>query len=227
MCKNSILLFFAFLFTLCCKAQNWEIKKPNYDKIHKTINQSRSSYNYRKLMDRYQDGDTTLSIKEKRLVYYGFIFQPEYAPNETTSLEDTLQKIMKVENHTDEQLWQIVRIGNKILEENPFDLNVIDVQVYAYNALDEKSKARHRIDQLFIVVDAMMSSGDGTSLKHSFYIIEQSHQLTLMNILGFIPDGKPKRIRTCDYQKINQNDYNVEGLYFDLSPTLDSAEAKN
>jgi len=52
----------------------------NYKKIEKNILKKKSPFFYTHLLKRFTDGDTLFNLDEKRHLYYGYIFQPEYNP---------------------------------------------------------------------------------------------------------------------------------------------------
>ena len=58
--------------------------------------------------------------------------------------------------------------------------------------------------------------------KEAFYVIYTSHEYDLLNILGFQFGGSQSLIEHYDYLTLAENEAKIEGLYFDVSPCLNS-----
>ena len=67
--KKLILVFFFFLTSLSY-SQDWNFEKPNYNKIEKNIKIKNSNLFYESLLDRFQNADSTMTLEEKRHLYY-------------------------------------------------------------------------------------------------------------------------------------------------------------
>jgi hypothetical protein len=78
--KTYTLLLCFFAFSLSAFAQQEIIGKPNYKKIKKSIQKKSSEFYYPVLMERFKNGDSTMTIDEKRHLYYGFTFEDSYSP---------------------------------------------------------------------------------------------------------------------------------------------------
>ncbi|MBD8488744.1 DUF4919 domain-containing protein [Echinicola sp. CAU 1574] len=214
-CMLSLMAHFAY-------PQYWEFEKPNYEQIRTHIIDDQSDFHFPNLMTRFLKADSTMSLEEKRHLYYGFVFHQDYSPYSIPKYKDSLETVLqKVEhNHTD--LKKIIQHGDSILAENPFDLTVMNYQLYAHENLEDTSSFQAKIIQMEIVFDALLSSGDGASKKTAFYVIDTSHEYDLIDVLGFKFDGSQSLTEHFDYLKVANNDLGLEGMYFDISPCLNS-----
>ena len=109
-----------------------------------------------------------------------------------------------------------------MLLDNPFDLNAINYQLYSLEQMGNMSIFNKRVIQLKTIIDALMSSGNGKNKKEAFYVIYTSHEYDLLNILGFQFGGSQSLIENYDYLTLAENEAKIEGLYFDISPCLNS-----
>ena len=200
--------------------QEWEITPPDYDQIEARINDATSPYYYPVLMDRYTKADTTLTLQEKRHLYYGYVFQPGYTPYDSSDFTDSLSQVLRKENHTDRDLDKIIRYGDSLLAGNPFDLRILNYQMYALQRKEDHARFEAKMIQSRAIMDALLSSGDGTSKSFSFYVINTSHEYGLLGILGFDFGGSQSLIDHYDYLTVAENDYGIDGLYFDVTPCL-------
>lgn len=206
-------------------SQEIKFEKPNYNKIEKEIQKKSSSYYYEKLKEKFNASDSTMTLEEKRHLYYGFSFQKEYSSSYHNKANDSLINVLNKQNHLTDDFKKIITFGNQILSENPFDLRVLNYQLYAYEKMQEKDNYIKKLTQFSIIVDAILSSGDGTSKENAFYVINVSHEYDILNIIGFEFVGSQSLIAgQYDYLKVKENNFKIDGLYFDISPSIKSIE---
>jgi len=181
-------LLFIILFSfssLAAYSQGRSFEKPNYKKIEKNIKNQDTNLHYTSLMNRYLKADSTFTLEEKRHLYYGYSFNDKYAPYSISDFSDSLVAILRKEKHSKLELNKIVQLGDSILIENPFDLRVINYQLYALDEMGDKKNFEIKLIQLNTIIDALMSSGNGTSKEDAFYVIYTTHEYDLLNIIGF------------------------------------------
>lgn len=202
-------------------SQDWEFEPPSYNKIEKSISKKSSAYYYPGLMSRYLAADTTLDLAEKRHLYYGYSFHKDYSPYGQPSYSDSLQSIFEgsAEN-VDSEL--MLRYCDSILAEDPFHMNALNYSLYAAEQLGDTNKFNSRLFQFQSVIEALMSTGHGTSMEKAFYVISTSDEYALLNYLGFEFGGEQSLIEHFDYLKVAENDAGIEGLYFEITPCLNN-----
>ncbi|WP_288982743.1 DUF4919 domain-containing protein [uncultured Flavobacterium sp.] len=206
-------------------SQELKFEKPNYNKIEKEIEKKSSSYYYEKLKEKFNSSDSTMTLEEKRHLYYGFSFKKEYSSSYHNKANDSLMNILNKEDYSTDDFKKIIEFGNQILSENPFDLRVLNYQLYAYEKMQEKDNYMKKLTQFTIIVDAILSSGDGTSKENAIYVINVSHEYDILNIIGFEFGGSQSLIAgQYDYLKVKENKFKIDGLYFDISPSIKNIE---
>ena len=77
---RTILLLLFILLSFASFAQDWEFERPDYKKIETNIKNDKSNLLYDLLMAKFQEGDSTMSLEEKRHLYYGYTFQKNITP---------------------------------------------------------------------------------------------------------------------------------------------------
>lgn len=219
--KNLLLLCFV-VTSFVLNAQDWDFEKPDYDKIEKNIKEKDSNLFYELLMKRYKEADSTMTLKEKRHLYYGYQFDEKYSPYSRSDFSDSLRVVLNKKSLDSLDFTNIVTFTNKILEENPFDLRAINYQLFALEKKSDTASFNKKVIQLYIIVDSLLSSGTGKSKEDSFYVLFTSHEYDLLSILGFKFGGSQSLIEHYDYLTLEKNEANIEGLYFDVSPCLAS-----
>ncbi|MCF8331419.1 MAG: DUF4919 domain-containing protein [Bacteroidales bacterium] len=218
-------LAFLFLVSLVF-SQDTKTKNPDYEQIKREITKRKSDYYYPVLMKKYLEGDTNMTLKEKRFLYYGFTFQDNYSPYGRSDYSDSVRNLIKKQNHSDKELREIVRYGDSALIFNPFDLRVLNYQLYALEELERPGIFNNRLARMRTVFDVLLSSGDGLSKKTAFYVIFTTHEYDLLGLLGYDFGGQQSLIDHYDYLTVEKNPEEIEGLYFDVSPCLKSLNSE-
>lgn len=216
------LLFSLIFFISFSNAQQEIIGKPNYKKIKKNIEKKKSNFYYPKLMERFTAADTTMTIEEKRHLYYGYINEDNYSPYGRSSYGDSLRAVLKKPNHSEEDISKVKEFSESLLIEKPFDFNAMNYLLYAFETQKDTINFNKTIDKVNILLDALFSSGDGKEKETAFYVIETSHEYFLLNVLGYEFGGMQSLIKHYDYLEVTENESGIEGLYFDVSPCLNS-----
>ncbi len=220
--KRILFLIGLIAFNLTCFAQSsLNTKAPDYDKIEKNIQNKGSNLYYPKLMERYEKGDTTLTLEEKRHLYYGYPFQSEYRPrigNEKYS--DSLRIILSKEDYSEKDLRQIIIYSDSVLKETPFSLNTLEYIVNAYKQLGDTTNYKVYSTRIHIIIDAFSSSGNGFSEETAFYVIYTYHEYFFINMMGFSFHTNQQRVGELEYFKLDENNIGLKGLYFNISPSL-------
>lgn len=196
------------------------MKAPDYKKIGREITNEKSHFFYDSLMARYLRGDSTMTLLEKRHLYYGYTFQPGYAPYATSDLYEKLNRLLDKKEHKKIQLDSIIFYTERILADTPFDLKALNYQLYAFDRLNDKAMFNNRLTRMLMVFDALMSSGNGLEKETAFYVIFTAHEYALVDILGFHFEGSQSLIDHYDYLTISDNPQGIKGFYFDVTPCL-------
>lgn len=217
---KKIFLYILLLGITVGFAQNSSIKKPDYDKIKNNITQKNSNLYYPKLLEKFNNADTTMTLKEKRHLYYGFIHQKNYSPYTRSDYTDSLRITLKKKNYNPKDLKNIVKFSDSLLRHNPFSIKAINYKIYAEKQMNDSINLLKDYTKMRIVTDAMLSSGDGRSKETAFYVISPTHEYSLLSLLGYKFGGEQSLIDHFDYLTLAENDEGLKGLYFDVSASL-------
>lgn len=218
-------LLFIVLLTIVIgtsTAQSQEIQKPDYAGIEKSTKDKNSQYFYKKLFARFTTADSTLTLDERRHLYYGFSFTEKYNPYSSFE-KGELNKLLDKEVLTNKEMQTVVLLTGKALDQYPFNIRMREYRQYFLKKLGKDTDAALENARIEIILDAILSTGDGTSKDKAFYVIEVGNEYQLLNILGFEYGGEQSLIEgRYDYLKLQKNAYNVDGFYFDVSRSLQS-----
>lgn len=219
MYKKILLLLIAIL-PLSLYAQEQEktdkFMVPDYASIKTMVADPNSAFYYPKLFKKYQENDTTLSFREYRMLYYGYVFQPGYERNpKHTAEDDSIAAIFAKGQLTEQDLKDIVRLGIAYTEKVPFDLKRINLVHVAASELGDNTTAGAYLHKVRMLALTVLTTGNGLSEETPFYVISESDENAMINILGYKP-GERYDVRNTRYLTVEENDDNLPGLYFDM-----------
>lgn len=195
------------------------IEAPDYPLIKELIEDKNSGFFYDDLLVKFNKADTTMTLEEKRNLYYGAIFQSDYSPYGRSAYSDSVMVILRKEKLTVTDYDLVLSYTDSILIKNPLDSRALYDRLYIYDMQGETQSYDNAIFKLRVIFDAILSSGDGLSKETAYYVIATSHEYDIMRILGFQPEYQ-SLTGHYDYQKLAKNRYDIEALYFDVSPAL-------
>lgn len=217
-----ISLISILFFITSLNAQKKDFKQPNYKTIEKNIGKKKSDFYYPKLFKRFINADTTLTLSEKRHIYYGYSFQDNYSPYGFNIYKDSVFAVFDSDTLLQADYLTIALFCDSALFLNPFDLKMMNYQLYAFKNVNDTIAFDQLLIKRNMVVDAILSSGNGLTKEDAFYVIYISNEYSILNLLGFEFGGMQSLIEHYDYLTISDNEYGIEGFYFDISPSLNS-----
>ena len=199
---------------------------PDFRLIYRNCSDTSSNFYYPKLISRFAQVDTTLTLAELQAFYYGQAFQPNYAPYGLGREQfDRIRAIMsKEEEPTRVDFDSIVYYADQVIADHPAEpmayyykfigLNAI----YQYDGGDtlERNKAQLQFQMLFYTIE---STGNGISTSQPFYVVSTSHEYMMLNMYGFAPKGQAlisDDDHSFDLIYLQENEYGVDSLYFNI-----------
>lgn len=200
-------------------------KTPNYSEIEKNIKKEGTNLYYPTLLQRFTSGDSTFTTEELQHLYYGFQFQNNYSSFDLGGLSDSLSKIFnKEEELTADDYNTVIRICEKYVQTYPFNCRYYFYLSYAYKQLgNQKEKVNITSNKIKNFFHAIESSGSGLTFEDRLYVIQVSHEYDYLQLLG-LNSISQSLIETTDYLKLEKNELDIEGLYFDVSASFNHME---
>lgn len=155
-----------------------------------------------------------------RYLYYGFCFSSKYAPYIPNSELDSLMFLTKSGTITHQQIERIITLSEKILTDYPVSLYALRCQIYGLEQSGNHQKAEFRYRQYQMLIDALLSSGDGSSKQQPFYVIDPAHEYDVIIASHMEFKGIQYQIGANDFLEIMPNRKKLKGLYFNIDPCL-------
>ncbi|MBL7719896.1 MAG: DUF4919 domain-containing protein [Flavipsychrobacter sp.] len=189
---------------------------PDYASIKQMTEDKNSLFYYPNILAKYKNNDTTLSFREYRMLYYGYVFQNGYSRiPELTAEDDSIAAIFEKGMLSQEDLQNMVRFGKTYLEKYPFDLRRLNLVYVAASECGDEVTANTYLHKVRMLALTILTTGNGLKEDTPFYVISETDENALINILGYKPNGI-QALTTTRYLTLEDNSDNVPGLYFDL-----------
>jgi len=195
----------------------------DYEQIDQAISDSNSMYYYPRLLELFKSGDTTLTTMDYFHLYYGATLQEGWSSMNRFEDEETRQ-IMREEEPGPEALAQAEKALEAYLAEEPFDLEERYQLLVVSDLLGKKDKFEVLMIQLQGLIAAIMETGDGLTVETAIHVNKVPDEYFILNIIGFEYGGEQSLVYPCDFLSVEKNEYEVEGLYFNVQQHFKSLE---
>ncbi len=197
-----------------------ENPKPiDYIKLKSKFNKPESQAEYQKLFQRYLKGDSTFTIQEKRLVYYGSVFQDFFNPYSNNTESQQMLEQLNEEQVSEESFDEINKVALLELTEDPFNLSSLWVLSYQYLLLENKQLSEKYLNRIKIVFDAIFSTGTGFNKDSALFVTEVNHEYQVLQFLGLSPKESVTLEDSFHYITLENNE-ELEGMYFEITPVF-------
>lgn len=215
--RHLLLLLFILNISVSYSQLN-SFEKPNYKKIRKSVRKKKSDYNYYKLFKKFNNLNSTMTLKEKRYLYYGYVFQKNYEPFGFTKYRDSLNLYARKRGTTN-HLSKMILFTEYILSKNPFDIEVLTYKAYLHKKDRDDLGYKLTKKQLKIIFDALLSSGNGRTKESAYHIIYRAHKKALLKHNNLKFNGIKRTIDKyrIEYLNVAKNKFGIRGVYFDVS----------
>jgi hypothetical protein len=199
------------------QAQEAGYQIPDYQSIAKSVSDKHSLFYYPPLFKRYQEHDTTLTLREYRMLYYGYLFQEHFSPFGNLHVNDSLRQLLSNTSLKEDQWRQVIALEERHLQQSPFDLRDLNTIKFAYRQIGDSQMARLYLFKIRMIARTILSSGDGQGETSAFHVISIPHEYDMIHILGYEFGGEQQlTANQCDFLSLKENDDQMTGLYFDV-----------
>lgn len=202
--------------------QKPSLKAPDYKWIKEEMSNRNSSHFYPALFERYRKADTTLTMVDFKILYYGQVFTDTYLPYGRSEYIDSLSTLLSQDSLQADDFLALIRYENLILDKYPFNLRDLNILSFAYLQTGDTLSAAHTEYKLNSVLGTILSTGDGQKEKSAWHVISVTHEYDILGALGFRFGGEQMLTKKgCDYLKVADNEYGIKGFYFNVNKILD------
>lgn len=214
--RTSLLFSFFILFSVVATAQDFSAV--NFDEIKANINDKKSDFYYPTLLERYQNGDESLTVEDYRHLYYGFTFQDAYSPLERYKLDASISDLMA--DLSEENVQKLRELSHQYLSAKPFNLKMINyLQNFNKNTTvtpEIEAENKKLATQYKGLINAILSTGNGENAENGFTVIHPSDEYMVLWNQGY-KIKETKHGVDFDYFDVADKSGNVKEVYFDVN----------
>ncbi|MBB3186475.1 DUF4919 domain-containing protein [Microbacter margulisiae] len=219
---KKILLAILFIASISgINAQVLPLVAPNYSLIKSTTQNPASPYYYPTLFKRYVNNDTTLTISDYKMLYYGFTYQKAYKPYGNPPQDAILARYADKDILTPADCDTIILYAGQLVAQFPFDLHWINRIAYAYHVLGKDSTANLWSYKSKKIIQTIMSTGNGRTIPSAWHVIEEGDEYEIIYMLGLFPVNQSLVALQYDYIRVASNPSGIKGFYFNVRRLLD------
>jgi hypothetical protein len=182
--------------------------------IEKNLTNSRSPYNYEKLIFKYKAFPKSLDSIESRHLYYGRNFRTDKISTSDESFKN-LAEAFKENNFVD-----CISQGKILYNKDPTNLDILLILLRAYDDQKDGNNLTYHLSQFRALTDGIKSSGDGLSEKTAYQVNSVGDEYILLNILNigeeYTKNSKASKKGMLDIWEKDKKNIYIKILYLDL-----------
>lgn len=152
--------------------------KLNLKEIEKDLGNSKSPYNYEKLIFKFKGYPKSLDSIEAQHLYYGRNFLKTKV---SVTDEDFKNLADAFKNGNFEEC---IKLGKILYGKDPTNLDVILILLRAYDSTKDAGNFVHHLNQLRLLTEAIKDSGDGKTEKTPYIVNSVGDEYILLNVLN-------------------------------------------
>lgn len=201
---------------------SWEntFVKPDYDQIKINIENKESDLYYSKLWDRYQQGDSTMTMDERRHLYYGYVFNEKYSPYSSVHDATQINAILNKDQPTADEWKELISLINGTLKLQPFNCRYLHYQRMAYHALEKHYFADRNFHKIMCILDALSSTGDGLERETAIHVTAVPNEYDYLYFNNLSMQSQSLMNGGYDVLYLEPNGSGLEELWFDVNQSL-------
>lgn len=189
-----------------------EIPPLDLETIKTSIANPESDFFYPSLLAKFQARDSSLTPQMYQYLYYGYAFQDTYSPYIKV---DDIEKFRELFDK--KKYKKAIKIGNDILQEAPFNLNVILKMAVALKQNGQEELGELYTQQWVNILRCIEHSGTGETCEQGFVVTSVSDEYFFMYIFELSYTSQ-SLVGNCDMIDLRSpNDLNLESIFFDIS----------
>lgn len=208
--------------TFLSNGLSWEdsFLQPDYEQIKKNIEDNQSEFYYPLIWEKYQQGDSTMTLEESRHLYYGYVFHKSYSPYLTAPNWEQINNILNKDEPTIDEWEELASLLNVSLSVEPFSCRYLYYQSIAYNALNKLEEADKNLWKIGCIIDAFLSTGDGLLKETAIHVISVSNEYDYLFMNDFSMNSQALVHGGYDVLYLNPNEFGLEEMWFDVNQPL-------
>lgn len=209
---NFRIVFFLLILPFFGLSQKTKFDLKN---IEKNLTNSKSVYNYDRLIFKYKGLPKSIDSTEAEHLYYGRNFRKDLVSQSGDDFKE-LADAFKSNNFI-----ECIRLGKVLYAKDPTNLDVILILLRAYDQTKDIGNFSHHIAQLRLLTNAIKNSGDGKSEKTAYKVNNVGDEYIFLNVMnvgqGYTRASKTLKDGIVDVWEKEDIKIYIKVLYLDFN----------
>lgn len=191
--------------------------KVDQDSVKLLISDSNKATYYPKLLSKFLAFDTSLSLSDYRLLYYGFVENDEYSAYTDTKTTE-LNAALNQKDYAKASL-----ISDSVLKVAPVNLKANYYKALSIFLLDSINLPYWKYSNRYTkLMKAILSTGNGFTCESSFKVLYVSDEYEIIYKHFMVENFYSQSlVLPCDKLRIQANErFNSSEIYFDISESF-------
>jgi hypothetical protein len=153
--------------------------KVDLDEIRRLTQDTNSRYFYDTLVNEFVTDPNNIELTKGKSIYYGKLFSRYYKAYEFSDDESLFHE--QVEK---QRFWQAIEIGERILHDDPINLDVLVNMFQCYVVVGLHEQARVTKRKLDVLYNCILFSGTGETRETAYRVISVGDEYAIIGMLG-------------------------------------------
>ncbi len=153
--------------------------------IDLNIIREQASASYINLINRYIKVDSSLTIEDYKVIYYGNAFQKNYMSQSISKLQNELKTQYNQGNYK-----MAAGIGEKLITENPVNTVALFNLMVSFFKIGDTVKAKHYANMYYPLIQTIHRSGTGLTPEQAFVVIQIQDEFQALEEWDYIMVGQ-------------------------------------
>ena len=175
----------------------------------------RSAKDFNQLSSRFSKADTSLTLEDIQVLYYGFAFQPAYDPEVFIPIENRIRDL-----NSSGKPSEAISLADSLLAVYPVSIVALFEKSYASAFLQRAEEEFLSNRKYKALLRTILNSGDGLTAESAYVVISPNDEfdviryfgLTATSFLEFEYNG-----RIYDILQLKKNKRKMDKIFFDIT----------
>lgn len=149
------------------------------DEIRRLTQDTNSRYFYDTLVNEFVTNPSNIELTKGKSIYYGKLFSRYYKVYEFSDDESVFH-----EQVSKQRFWQAIETGERILQEDPINLDILINMFQCYRVVGLQQQARTAKRKIDILYNCILFSGTGETRETAYRVISVGDEFAIIGMLG-------------------------------------------
>ncbi len=194
--------------------------------IKRITQDSTQEYYYPRLVDEFVKSPEYFPLAKGVHIYYGQLYSKGYKVFNLTEDRTDFNKFLQRQN-----LRKAIPIGEKLLAENPIDMEILSKMSFCYDREGQQELAAKLKSRISVLHRVILSSGDGDRFESPYKVVAVPDEYVIMGIErmeGISRQSKPGLNSTVDIWSVKlKGSQEQKPLCFEVLRNMDAMSGFN